>query len=97
MNTTATQTALPATITVDFQPYGCVKLGKLHWATESERDYNNGGMRHRKVLRGTVIDGRERGYLFGATSSRDIAGQERTVYGVKDFEIERGHIVRVAG
>ena len=88
---------LPATITLDYQPYGCVTLGDLRWATESERDYNNGGMRHRTVLRGTVIEGRERSYLLGHTSSRDAAGQSRTVYGVRDDEIVRGHIIRVAG
>lgn len=89
--------ALPATITLDYQPYGCLTLGDLRWDTESERDYNNGGTRHRTVLRGTVIKGHERSYLLGHTSSRDATGQSRTVYGVREDEINRGHIIRVAG
>lgn len=90
--------ALPETITVDFQPYGCVILGNLHWAVESERDWNSGGtkMRHRTILRGTVIEGRERSYLLGHVGSRDIAGTSSHVYGVTQAEIDRGHIVRVA-
>lgn len=92
------ETKLPATIKFDMQPYGAMILGDLRWDTESERDWNNGGPdRVRTILRGTVIEGTERGYLFGASSAKDIKGQSRTVYGVRPDEIESGLIVRVAG
>jgi hypothetical protein len=81
---------LPNTIAFDLQPYGCVTLGNLHWGTEIECGI------HRTVLRGTVIEGRERGYLFGHVSSRDVTGEHRTVYGVTAAEIKSGRIVRVA-
>jgi hypothetical protein len=87
---------LPDTITLDYQPYGSVTLGNLHWAVETERDYNNGGTRQRTVLRGVVLAGCERSYLFGHVSSRDATGQHRTVYGVRPNEIACGHITRIA-
>lgn len=94
---TAATAALPTTIKFDMQPYGCMTLGNLAWDTETERDWNNGGAdRVRTILRGTVIEGRERAYLFGHVSSRDITGQYRTVYGVRPDEIANGLIVRVA-
>lgn len=95
--TAVSQTSLPATIKFDMQPYGCVTLGDLSWATETERNWNGGADHVRTVLRGTVIEGRERSYLLGHVSSRDAAGQSRIVYGVRPDEIESGHIVRVAG
>lgn len=89
---------LPTTITLDYQPYGRVTLGDLRWDVESARDWNRGGnarVEH-TVLRGTVIDGSERGYLFGHVSSRNVKGETRTIYGVREDEIARGNIVRVA-
>jgi hypothetical protein len=92
-----TNPALPATITLDYQPYGCVTLGNLSWGIERERNWNGGPDHVRTVLKGTVLSGEERGYLFGEVSRRDATGQSRTVYGVREDEIARGHIVRVAG
>lgn len=90
-------TALPTTVTVDYQPYGLVTLGSLSWVVETHRDYNNGGTRELTVLRGVVLKGTERGYLFGSTSDSDLTGQPYSVYGVTEAELSRGHIVRVAG
>lgn len=88
---------LPHTITYSMQPYtnGAV-VGDLEWAIETERNWNGGPPHQRKVLRGKVISGTETGFLFGAGTPRDIAGQTVTIYGVKDSELERGEIVRVA-
>ena len=63
---------------------------------ETERNWNGGPSHERKILRGKVISGKETAFLFGASKSRDIAGQSVTIYGVKDYEIARGEIVRVA-
>lgn len=90
---------LPQHIVYSYQPYtnGAV-LTDLRWDTETERDYNNGGVRKRTVLRGTVVSGTERGFLAGmASTPRDISGQTVTIYGVKRHELDRGEIVRVAG
>lgn len=93
-------TTLPTIIKYSMQPYtnGAV-LGDLRWETERERDWNNGGAdRVRTVLRGTVLEGTERGFLFGqASTPRSLAGQTVTIYGVKPHELDSGHIVRVAG
>jgi hypothetical protein len=85
-------------INYSMQPYtnGAI-LGDLRIETETDRDWNNGGTRERTVLRGTVKDGTERGFLFGQSSTpRSIAGQTVTVYGVTQSELDRGSIVRVA-
>ena len=91
---------LPKIIKYSYQPYtnGAV-LTDLRWEQESYIDYNNGRQtRERTVLRGRVVSGTERGFLFGHTSTpRDITGHTVTIYGVKPYEIERGEIVRVAG
>lgn len=91
-------TNLPNTIIYSMQPYtnGAV-LSDLAWDVETERNWNGGPPRHRKVLRGTVISGTEVGFLFGRSTPRDIAGQTVTIYGVEDYELERGEIVRIAG
>lgn len=94
---TATEIKLPETITLDYQPYGCVTLGGLHWATEIERNWNGGPPHVRKVLKGVVTKGQERGYLFGQVAVKDATGQNRTVYAVTEQEVARGHIIRVAG
>lgn len=77
---------LPATVTVDFQPYGRVVLGDLQ-----PGEYN-GAM----TITGRVISGTETSRLFQYSTTRNIAGETRTVYGVKPGELARGHIVRVA-
>ncbi len=91
-------TDLPQTIVYSMQPYtnGAV-LGDLEWDVETERNWNGGAPHVRKVLRGKVISGTEVGFLFGRGTPRDITGQTVIVYGVKDYEISRGEIVRVAG
>lgn len=93
-------TNLPKTIVYSMQPYtnGAI-LGELEWAIETERNWNGGPDHQRKVLRGKVISGIERSFSCGVPISkgRDIAGQTVTVYGVKDYEVTRGEIVRVAG
>lgn len=79
--------ALPETIKYDMQPYtyGAV-LTDLRW-----REYGK-----YTVLEGTVVEGTETAYLFGQSARKDIAGKTVHIYGVKDWEIDRGHIVRVA-
>ena len=79
---------LPPTISFDMQPYGSMVLGQLSYG-----DYNGS-----PTIEAVVLEGTEQGFLFGhASMPRSIAGQRRTIYGVKPYEIERGHIVRVAG
>lgn len=78
---------LPATIVVDYQPYGSFTLANL-----SLGDY-----RGHPTLIGTVESGTERGYLFGASSARDITGERREIYGITQAELDRGHLVRIAG
>lgn len=99
MTSQSTQTAiaLPATIKFDMQPYGCRTLGDLCWDTETERDWSGGPDRVRTILRGTVIEGQQRSYLFGQVSVRDITGEQEIIYGVRPDEIARGLIVRIAG
>jgi len=82
---------LPKTITVDFQPYGVETLGDLSFG-----EYRNSRGEVSRTLIGTVIEGYEDNRLFGHTLRKDTKGRRRTVYGITDFEIERGHIVRVA-
>ncbi len=91
------QIALPSTIIFDMQPYGSMVLGDLRWDTETERNWNGGPPHVRTILCGTVLEGTERGYLFGASAAKDITGQHRHIYGVRQDEIESGRIVRVAG
>jgi hypothetical protein len=82
--------ALPATISVDFQPYGRVTLGNLRLSPNRNLlDVND--------LTGEVIDGSETSYLCGHTSTRKIApGTLRTIYGIRVRELEAGNVVRVA-
>lgn len=77
---------LPETITVDFQPYGLETLGDL-----TVGSYNG-----YPTLKGTVITGTTTGRLFGHTHTRSTAGERREVYGVQQWEVDRGHIVRIA-
>jgi len=78
---------LPETIKYDMQPYtyGAI-LTDLEWVETC--GYT--------ALRGTVVEGSERAYLFGQSAAKDIAGRTVHIYGVKEHEIARGHIVRVA-
>lgn len=77
---------LPATIEFDMQPYGAMTLGNLRLG-----DY--GG---HPTLTGVAIEGVEVSRLFGQSIAKSIAGQRRTIYGIKADEITRGRVVRVA-
>ena len=80
-------TKLPKTIEYSMQPYthGAI-LGDLSYG-----DFNG-----HPTLTGTVIEGTETSRLFTASSTKGIVGRRITVYGIKDYEIERGEIIRVA-
>lgn len=77
---------LPASVTVDYQPYGVETLVDL-----VEGDYNGF-----PTITGRVSKGSQTSRLFQYASTRDTTGQRRTIYGVKQEELDRGHIVRVA-
>lgn len=80
---------LPETVTVDFQPYGKFTLGQL-----KEGSYNGF-----PTIEGVVISGTEVGALLGGRpigKPRDISGRKETIYGIKQWELDAGHIVRVA-
>lgn len=78
---------LPETIRYDYAPYtfGAV-LGDLRW--ERYKGY--------AVLAGTVREGTERSFLFGASASRSIVGKAVRLYGVRPSEIERGFVRQAA-
>lgn len=83
---------LPETITVDFQPHGRVILGNLregrYFSDVTGREYH--------YLTGIAITGTQTSRLFHASLTEDVTGREFTVYGPKQEELDRGHIVRVA-
>lgn len=81
-----TKLNLPKTIKIDFQPYGTFVLGDL-----IEGDYNG-----YPTITGTVVSGTETSRLFQYKSTSDITGQQRTIYGIKQQELDSGLIVRVA-
>lgn len=79
------QLKLPQTLTYDLQPYGCVTLTDL-----VQGSYNG----HANVT-GRVIAGSETSYLCGFTHSKPATG-DRTIYGIKQHELDAGHVVRIA-
>lgn len=87
---------LPNSMDYSYQPftYNAV-IEPLGLATMTERV--NGETRHYHVLKAIVLKGKEISRLGGHSSSRDIAGKEVTIFGVKPDELKRGEIVRVAG
>jgi hypothetical protein len=81
---------LPATMEVDFQPYGLVTLGNL-------RLEPNRNLLQVNDLVGEIIAGSETSYLCGHRSTRPIPpGTLRTLYGVRVRELKAGRAVRVA-
>lgn len=78
---------LPETIRFNYEPYthGAV-LGQL-----KEGSYNGF-----PTVIGVVLEGSDTAYLWGERSTRSIVGQPYTLYGVKQWELDRGFIVRVA-
>lgn len=54
----------------------------------------NGAPRTLRFVYGTVVEGHETSRLFQYSSTRDTAGEQRTLYGVKDADIERGEFWR---
>jgi len=78
---------LPKTVQLDYQPYGLEVLGDL-----VEGSYNGF-----PTIEGTVLEGTETSRLFWATATRSTKGRRRTVYGVKQWELDKGLIIRVAG
>lgn len=79
---------MPRTLTYDLQPYGTVTLGNL-------RQSPNRNNPNATDVTGDVIAGTETAYLFGHTRTKPASGV-RTIYGVKQHELDSGHIVRVA-
>lgn len=82
---------LPKEITVDYQPYGLFTLVDLQQFT-----YKSATGAECIGITGTVKSGKEISRLFQHSLTKDIAGQKREVYGVKQWELDSGHIVRVA-
>ena len=81
-------TDLPETIKYDSQPYMYgATLGHLRWDTDFQG---------RPILHGVILEGTEYAYLFGRSAGKDATGRHVYLYGVQDFEIKRGHIVKVA-
>jgi len=76
----------PKTINYDMQPYGQLVLGELKWGR-----YNGA-----PTLTGVVIDGTETSRLFQHSLTISVVGQSRTIYGIKQHEVEQGNVVRVA-
>ena len=79
---------LPERVTFDSQPY---TYGAVLVDLEPAGSYNGHPM-----VSGRVLEGEQRSFLWGHTASKSIAGQRVTIYGVKQWELDRGHIVRVA-
>ena len=83
--------ALPLTIDVDFQPYGKETLGNLTWAQAE----GYGGKLY-PALVGTVLKGSSTSRMFQHTYTAETSGTRRTVYGITEYEIKSGLIIRVA-
>jgi len=81
-----TNQPVPETINFDMQPYGQLVLGELKWGR-----YNGA-----PTLTGVVIDGAETSRLFHHSLTRSVVGQSRTIYGIKQHEVEQGNAVRIA-
>jgi hypothetical protein len=79
---------LPATIEYDLQPYGRVTLANL-------RQSPNPRVAGKWDVTGDVIAGTETSRLFQHSLTKPATGQ-RTIYGVEQYELNRGCIVRVA-
>jgi hypothetical protein len=77
---------LPKTIVFEMQPYGVETLGQL-----SLGEYNGYPCVH-----GVVLEGYEISRLFQHTSERSTKGRRRTIYGIKQAELDAGRAVRVA-
>lgn len=81
-----TTKAPPASIDLDYQPYGKETLTDLRWG-----EYNGF-----PTLSGTVIEGSQTSRIFQHTHTSSTVGRPRTIYGVKSHEIECGLCVRIA-
>lgn len=79
---------LPETVRYSMQPY---QHDSLLGDLKIEGEYNG-----RPVVTATVLEGQETSYLFGHSSSKDIAGRRITIYGVRQHELDSGRIIRVA-
>jgi hypothetical protein len=76
---------LPQTMVFEHQPYGRVVLGNL------ELDSYNGY----PCVHGDVLSGYEKSYLWGHTSTKPATGK-RTIYGIKQTELDLGLAIRIA-
>lgn len=81
---------LPEKFAVDHQPYGRYVLTELRVIPGrfTADDYAE--------IEGVVTEGTERSRLFHTSSTRSIVGERRTVYGVRQHELDSGRCVRVA-
>ena len=91
---------LPASLTVDFQPYGQFTITNLEQVNHPANP-RIGGSHDTYIVQGYVVQGVERSRLLQFTSDRDISGERRGVYGLTQEEIDNhvrtGHpVVRVA-
>ncbi len=80
-------TVLPERIAYEMQPYTYNAI-----VGELRLDWYNGY----PCLQGKILEGTETARLLGSYSTKSIAGQSVTIYGVKEYELEQGRIVRVA-
>ena len=78
----------PARFACDFQPYGRFVLGECEWFVPPSG---------RVAIAGVVVEGSETTRIGACSSTRDISGERRTVYGVTPAEVEAGECVRIAG
>src|ERR1043165_8071353 len=85
---------LPESIVVDFQPYGAEKIGSLRLVSYS--DICNGAPRTLYGVAGIVLEGTETARIFQHTSTKNTAGQARTIWVITAQEIARGEFTRVA-
>lgn len=81
-----TTKAAPESFTCEMQPYGVYTIQGCTWGS-----YNGF-----PFLTGTVSKGTETSRLFSASVTDSIKGQTRTIYGVRQSELEVGHCIRVA-
>lgn len=78
---------LPDSVKYSYEPYTYDAV----LVDLSEGDYNG-----HPTVTGTVEKGTETAYLYTESATRDITGKVVTIYGVQQWELDRGHIRRVA-
>lgn len=86
------------TFTCYYQPYGpfTIEVDEIEIDGSPYPYYGCMGPEMIRTLSGRVIEGSETSRLFTASNTKSIAGQRRTVYGVKPWEWAAGKCVRVA-